>query len=70
MKIEMNSRTLCTGNSRHVNIRYFFVNDRVDKGKVDITYCPPGYMLANILQNHYRVICLKVLKAVSWVDRY
>ena len=28
-----NDRNSCTGNSRHVNIRNFFVKDRVDNGK-------------------------------------
>ena len=27
-----NGRDSCTGNSRHINIRHFFVNDRFDKG--------------------------------------
>ena len=45
--MEVNGRTSCTGNFRHVNIRYFFVKDRVDKGEADITYYPTGQMLAD-----------------------
>ena len=26
-----NGRNLCTGNSRHINVRYFFIKDRLDK---------------------------------------
>ena len=29
--MEKNGRNLCTGNSRHIHIRYFFVKDRIDK---------------------------------------
>ena len=60
MMMDVNGRTLCTGNPRHVNIRYFFVKDRVDKGEVNITYCPIVQMLAYFLQSHYRVVFLKV----------
>ena len=47
MRMEVNGRTSCTGNSRHINIRYFFVKDRVDSGEVKIVYCPTGRMLAD-----------------------
>ena len=45
--IERNGRNSCTGNSRHINIRYFWVKDRVDKGEVEIEYCPSHLMLAD-----------------------
>mmetsp|Transcript_1239 Transcript_1239/g.1760 ORF Transcript_1239/g.1760 Transcript_1239/m.1760 type:complete len:229 (-) Transcript_1239:8-694(-) len=45
--MERNGRNSCTGNSRHISIRYFFVKDRVDKGEVDIKYCPTEQMLAD-----------------------
>ena len=47
IKMETNGRTLCTGNSRHTNIRYFFVKDRIDDGEVRVEYCPTGLMLAD-----------------------
>ena len=42
-----NGRNSCTGNSRHIHIRYFFVKDRVDKGEVKVEYCPMLQMLAD-----------------------
>lgn len=42
-----NGRNSCTGNSRHINIRYFFVKDRVDKKELKIEYCPSLNMLAD-----------------------
>ena len=42
-----NGRNICTGNSRHVAVRYFFVKDRVDKGEVRVEYLPTGLMLAD-----------------------
>ena len=45
--MEKNGRNSCTGNSRHINIRYFFVKDRIDKGEVRVQYCPTGLMLGD-----------------------
>ena len=42
-----NGRSSCTGNSRHINVRYFFVEDRVDKGEVKVQYCPTLMMIAD-----------------------
>ena len=42
-----NGRNSCTGNSRHINIRYFFVKDRIDKGELRVEYCPSSIMLAD-----------------------
>jgi hypothetical protein len=33
--------------TRHINIRYFFVQDRVASEEVKIEYCPTGEMLAD-----------------------
>ena len=33
IKLETNGRIPCTGNSRHIDVRYFFVKDRVGKEK-------------------------------------
>ena len=42
-----NGRNSCTGNSRHVHIRYFFVKDRVEKGEVRVEYCPTLQMVGD-----------------------
>ena len=47
IRLEVNGRNSCTGNSRHISIRYFFVKDRVEKGEVSIKHCPSIYMLAD-----------------------
>ena len=47
IKMEENEHRSCTGNSRHVNIRYFFVKDMVDKKLVQVLYCPTDKMLAD-----------------------
>ena len=47
IRMEKNGRNSCTGNSRHIDIRYFFTKDQVDKGEMTIEYCPTHYMLAD-----------------------
>ena len=47
IRMEKNGRNFCTGNSRHVNIRFFFVKDLVDKKEIEIVYCPTETMLAD-----------------------
>ena len=47
IKMETNGRNSCTGNSRHIETKYFWVKDRVDKGQVRIQYCPTRLMLAD-----------------------
>ena len=45
--MERNGRNSCTGNSRHIDIRYFFVKDRIDKGELSVKYCPTYLMIAD-----------------------
>ena len=49
IRMERNGRNSCTGNSRHVNIRYFFVQDRIDKEELSVEYCPTDAMLIDYL---------------------
>ena len=45
--MEKNGRRSATGNSRHVDIRYFLVKDQANKGKTEVRYCPTHAMLAD-----------------------
>jgi hypothetical protein len=45
--LEKNGRGSSSKRTRHINIRYFFVADRVAAGEVKIQYCPTGDMLAD-----------------------
>ena len=47
IKMLRNGRNSCTGISRHIDIRYFFVHDQVKKGGVDVEYCPTDLMLCD-----------------------
>jgi hypothetical protein len=46
--LEKNGQLSSTKRTRHLNIRYFFVTDRVRAGQLRIEYCPTGDMWADI----------------------
>ena len=47
IKMETNGRNSCTGNSRHVHIRFFFTKDRLDKEEFSIEYFLTEQMLGD-----------------------
>ena len=47
MKLEINGRASCGQKSRHIDIRYFFMKDRIKTEGVDVVYCPTEEMLAD-----------------------
>ena len=49
MLLEANGRKSAGKRSRHLNIRYFFVTDQVEKGNLSIEYCPTDQMLADYM---------------------
>ena len=50
--MEENGRNSCTGNSRHIDIRYFFSKDRVDKKEISIEYRPTTKMIADFFTKY------------------
>ena len=49
-----NGRNSWTGNSRHINIRYFFIKDRINNKEIKVEYFPS----TNILGDYF----MKVLQ--------
>jgi hypothetical protein len=47
MLLEKNGRQSSTKQTRHINIRYFFVKDQVASGEVRIEHCPTKEMVAD-----------------------
>jgi len=47
--LEKNRRASSGGRTRHINIRYFFIADRVKSGEVSIEHCPTEEMRADYL---------------------
>ena len=44
-----NGKKSCTGNSRQINIRYFFAKDRVERNNMSILYYSTDHMFAYFL---------------------
>jgi hypothetical protein len=47
MQLEKNGRASSGKRTRHINIRYFFIKDKVDSGEVKLEWCPTKQMLAD-----------------------
>ena len=45
--LEKNGRRSSTKRTKHMDIRYFFIQDRVKQGDVKIEHCPTGKMVAD-----------------------
>ena len=49
IEIEKNGLISCGQKSKHINVRYFFIKDRLDTNKIKVVYCPTDRMLADFL---------------------
>ena len=47
MKLEKNGRKSSGKRTKHIDIRYFYVADKVKGGEISIEYCPTGDMIAD-----------------------
>ena len=47
MHMERNGRSSAGQRSRHINIRYFFIKDRIANGEINLLHCPTGIMVAD-----------------------
>ena len=45
--LEKNGKASSSKRTRHINIRYYFVTDRINNGEIDIVYCPTKQMIAD-----------------------
>lgn len=48
MLLEKNGQKSSSKRTRHLNIRYFFVTDRIQANELTVEYCPTGDMWADI----------------------
>lgn len=49
MKLEENGRASASKRTRHFNIKYFYITDLIERGEVEIEYCPTDAMLADFM---------------------
>ena len=56
--METNGKKSCTKRCRHLNIRYFYIKDLIDREEEEVDYCPTENMLADFFSNRYKEIYL------------
>ena len=45
----VNGRLCSSKRTRHIWIHYYFIKDRVDKGEIEVVFCPTEIMLADFV---------------------
>ncbi len=59
--LEKNDKDSSGKRTRHINIRYFFITDRVNKKEISIEWCPTKDMVADFMTkplqgSHFRIL--------------
>ena len=49
MLLERNGKASSVKRTKHINVRYFFITDRISKGEVRVELCPTKDMVADFL---------------------
>ena len=49
MLLERNGRASSSKRTKHINVRYFFITDRITKGEVRVQWCPTKDMVADFM---------------------
>jgi hypothetical protein len=47
--LEKNGKASSSKRTKHINIRYFFITNRVDKGDLSLVWCPTGDMIGDFM---------------------
>ena len=47
MLLEENGMFSSSKRTKHINVRYFFMKDKIDSGEVEIEYCPTEQMIGD-----------------------
>ena len=49
MLLERNGRASSSKRTKHINVRYYFITDRIAKGEVRVEWCPTKDMIADFM---------------------
>ena len=64
IRFEKNGRKSCGPNSRHIDIRYFFIKDRIDLERIEVQHCLTEQMLADFFTKPLQGNLFRKLRAV------
>jgi hypothetical protein len=49
MLLEKNGRASSSKRTKHINVRYYFVTDKIAKGELKVQWCPTTAMIADYM---------------------
>ena len=64
IQFEKNGRKSCGPNSRHIDIRYFWIKNRLELDGFNVVYCPTEQMLADFFTKPLQGTLFRKLRAV------
>jgi hypothetical protein len=59
MLLERNGKVSSSKQMKHINVRYFFITDRISKGEVCVEWCPTKDMVADFLTKPLQGLAFK-----------
>jgi hypothetical protein len=62
--LEKNGKASSSKRTRHINIRYYFIADRIKKGEVTIEYCPTEEMVGDFFTKPLQSALFYKLRAI------
>jgi hypothetical protein len=62
--LETNGMKSSTKQAQHINVRYYFVTDRINKGDMVVEYCPTADMISDILTKPLQGSLVRKLRAL------
>ena len=74
MLLKKNGRVSSSKRTKHINVRFFFVTDRIAKGDVSVVYCPTDKMIADFftksLQGFKFTYFRNIVQNIKEVDQH
>ena len=64
IKLEVNRRHSSSKQTRHIEIRYFYIKDLVDKGRIKIKYCLTEKMVVDFFTKPLQGNLFRVMRAI------
>jgi hypothetical protein len=49
MLLEKNGRASSSKRTKHINVRYYFLTDKIAKGELKVQWCPTSAMIADFM---------------------
>ena len=67
IRLKWNRHASASQRSRHINIRYFFITDRLDTDNITLRYCQTEHMLADFLSKPLQGSLFRKFAMYCWV---